>query len=110
MVAPDGESMKSTNWPRVKICCIASTAEAELAITHGAAALGLVSAMPSGPGPIPEALIAEIAAAIPPPIATFLLTCKPDVESIIEQQRRLRVNTIQLCDRDRKSTRLNSSH
>ncbi|MEO6725896.1 MAG: phosphoribosylanthranilate isomerase, partial [Blastocatellia bacterium] len=85
--------------PRVKICCISSLGEARLAIRYGAAALGLVSAMPSGPGVIDEALIAEIIASIPPPIATFLLTCKQDADSIIEQQRRLRANTIQLVDR-----------
>jgi phosphoribosylanthranilate isomerase len=38
--------------PRVKICCIRSVAETQTAIRHGAAALGLVSAMPSGPGVI----------------------------------------------------------
>ena len=70
-----------------------------MAIDHGAAALGLVSAMPSGPGPISEDLIAEIAAQIPPAIASFLLTCKQDATSIIDQQRRLGVNTIQICDR-----------
>ena len=46
--------------PRVKICCISSLAEAELAIRYGASAIGLVSAMPSGPGVIDEDLIAEI--------------------------------------------------
>lgn len=85
--------------PRVKVCCISSVAEAEMAIRHGASALGLVSAMPSGPGVIEEDLIAEIAAQVPPPIATFLLTSKQDVHSIIEQQRRLRANTIQIVDR-----------
>lgn len=70
-----------------------------MAIEAGASALGLVSAMPSGPGPIPEELIAEIAATIPPGISSFLLTCLQDAASIIEQQRRLRVNTIQICDR-----------
>lgn len=85
--------------PRVKICCISSFAEAEMAIRHGASALGLVSAMPSGPGVIEEDLIAEIAAQVPPPIATFLLTSKQEVDSIIEQQRRLRANTIQIVDR-----------
>lgn len=89
----------AANSPRVKICCISSLAEAELAIRYGAAALGLVSAMPSGPGVIAEELIAEIAAYAPPPIATFLLTSKQDVASIIEQQRRLRTNTIQIVDR-----------
>ena len=70
-----------------------------MAIEAGASAVGLVSAMPSGPGPIPEDLIAEIAATIPPGVSSFLLTCLQDVASITEQQRRLRVNTIQICDR-----------
>ena len=85
--------------PRVKICCIASVDEAKLAIKYGASAIGLVSEMPSGPGPIPEKLIEEIAAAIPPGVSSFLLTSKQDVDSIIEQQRRTKVNTIQLVDR-----------
>ena len=91
--------MEATTKPRVKICCIASVAEAWMAIEHGASAIGLVSAMPSGPGPIAEELIAEIAAPVPPGVASFLLTCKQDVASIIDQQRRTRVNTIQICDR-----------
>ena len=70
-----------------------------MAIDFGASALGFVSAMPSGPGPIPEELIAEIVAQMPPVVSTFLLTCKQDVEEIIDQQRRLRTNTIQICDR-----------
>lgn len=85
--------------PRVKICCIASVAEARLAIRHGASALGLVSEMPSGPGVIAEELIAEIAAVVPPPIATFLLTSKHSAQEIIAQQHRCRTNTLQLCDR-----------
>ena len=70
-----------------------------MAIDAGASAIGLVSAMPSGPGPIPESLIAEIAAIVPPGVSSFLLTCKQDAADIIDQQRRLRVNTIQICDR-----------
>jgi phosphoribosylanthranilate isomerase len=84
--------------PRVKICCISSIEEARLAIGCGASAVGLVSAMPSGPGVIDEGLIKEIAAIVPPPIATFLLTSRQDAASIIAQQRRCGVNTIQLCD------------
>ena len=91
--------MNPTAKPRVKICCIASIDEAWMAIEHGASAVGLVSAMPSGPGPIPEDLIAEIAATIPPGVSSFLLTCRQDAEAIIDQQRRLGVNTIQICDR-----------
>jgi phosphoribosylanthranilate isomerase len=91
--------MKPTAKPRVKICCIASVEEAWMAIDAGASAIGLVSEMPSGPGPIPEDLIAEIAAIVPPGVSSFLLTCKEDAASIIDQQRRLGVNTIQICDR-----------
>jgi len=85
--------------PRVKVCCIASVEEARAAVACGAAAVGLVSEMPSGPGVIAEELIAEIAARVPPTVATFLLTCRQDAASIVEQQRRCRVNTLQLCDR-----------
>ncbi|MFZ0417987.1 MAG: phosphoribosylanthranilate isomerase [Candidatus Sulfotelmatobacter sp.] len=91
--------MRASRHPRVKICCISSRDEASTAIKCGAAALGLVSAMPSGPGVISEELIAEIAASVPPPIATFLLTAQQDGEYIIAQQRRCRTNTIQIVDR-----------
>lgn len=84
--------------PRVKICCIRSVAEAALAIRHGASALGLVSAMPSGPGVIADDTIAEIAATVPPGVATFLLTSKRDAAAIIAQHRRCRANTLQLVD------------
>lgn len=70
-----------------------------MAIAAGASAVGLVSSMPSGPGVISEELIAEIAATIPPPIATFLLTSSQDPDAIIAQQRRCHTNTIQICDR-----------
>ena len=84
---------------RIKVCCIASVAEARLAIDAGASALGLVSQMPSGPGVIPWERIAEIAAAVPPPVATFLLTCSQDAEEIVAQQRRCGTNVLQICDR-----------
>ena len=83
---------------RVKICCISSVAEARTAVAAGADAIGLVSAMPSGPGVIDEDLIAEIAAAAPPAIGTVLLTSEVEPASIIAQQHRCGVNTIQLCD------------
>ena len=83
---------------RVKICCISSWEEAQLAIQAGADALGLVSAMPSGPGVIDEGTIANITAQTPPPVASFLLTSLTDVQAIIAQHRRLKSNTIQLVD------------
>jgi phosphoribosylanthranilate isomerase len=84
---------------RIKICCIQSEAEARLAIAQGADALGLVGTMPSGPGPIEDELIAAIAARVPPPVATFLLTSKTEAEAIIDHARRCRTNTLQLVDR-----------
>ena len=65
--------MRPSALPFLKICCIASHEEARQAVAHGASALGLVAAMPSGPGVIDEDLIADIAARVPPPVATFLL-------------------------------------
>jgi phosphoribosylanthranilate isomerase len=44
-------------------------------------------------------LIAEIAATVPPPVATFLLTSEQSVEAIIRQQRRCGTNAVQICDR-----------
>ena len=90
--------MKATVTPRVKICCIGSVEEAALAIEYGASALGLVSHMPSGPGVISDQQIAEIAAKVPPPIGTFLLTSKQNVSDIIAQHRCCRTNCIQICD------------
>lgn len=90
--------MEPIKNPRVKICCIASIKEAWMAITHGASAVGLVSDMPSGPGIIPESHIAEIARVIPPTVSSVLLTKKQHTESIVTQQRRTGVNTIQICD------------
>ena len=84
--------------PRVKICCIESSAEAEIAINAGASALGLVSEMPSGPGVITEDEIADIVRHTPPGVATFLLTSKKTATEIIRQLRHTGANTVQLTD------------
>jgi phosphoribosylanthranilate isomerase len=75
-----------------------SPAEAAIAVASGADAVGLVSRMPSGPGPIAESTIAAIASTIPPGVATFLLTSETTARAIIDQQRRCRANTLQLVD------------
>ncbi len=90
--------MNPPDKPRVKICCIQDRAEAQLAVAYGAAAIGLVSAMPSGPGVITEDMIAEIAGAVPPAVASFLLTSEREANAIIDQHRRCLTSTIQLCD------------
>ncbi|AXE16643.1 phosphoribosylanthranilate isomerase [Runella rosea] len=84
--------------PRVKICCISSLMEAKLVIEAGAAALGLVGNMPSGPGIISDELIAQIAKAVPPPVSTFLLTSETNPEAIIAHHQRVHTSTIQIVD------------
>ena len=83
---------------RIKICCISSLLEAKMAIEYGADALGLVGKMPSGPGPIPDWLIAEIVKTIHPPIASFLLTSEQSSEEIIYHVKKVDTNTVQIVD------------
>jgi len=90
--------MEAVRRPRIKVCCIRDGAEAWTAIRNGASALGLVSAMPSGPGVIEEATIAAVAKLVPPGIATFLLTSLQDANAIVAQHRRLRTTTLQIVD------------
>jgi phosphoribosylanthranilate isomerase len=86
----------------VKICCIASREEAWLAAELGADALGLVSHMPSGPGVIADALIADIAAyagaQLPRHLRTYLLTSRQTAAGVAEQHALCQTTTIQLVD------------
>lgn len=82
----------------LKVCCIQSLEEARLALRHGASAIGLVSKMPSGPGPIPEETIAAIAAKVGDSVDTFLLTCETQADALIAQAKRCVCNTLQLVD------------
>lgn len=88
--------------PFVKICCIASRAEAQLAADVGADAIGLVSHMPSGPGVIADEAIADIAAfagaQLPPRIRTYLLTSRQTAAGIAAQHAVCRTTTLQLVD------------
>ena len=85
--------------PLVKICCIASVAEAHLAAQAGAAVLGLVSAMPSGPGVIDDAMVADIAAAVRgSAVRTFLLTARTRADDIAVQHAAAGTTTLQLVD------------
>jgi len=83
---------------RIKICCINSVEEARIAVSFGASAIGLVGKMPSGPGPIPDDLIKDIASSVPPPVATFLLTRETSVNARITHHHQTNTNTIQIVD------------
>lgn len=69
---------------RIKICCIASIDEAQLAIAAGADALGLVVAG------------ARIAAWAPPPVSTFLLATETTAQRIAEQLAATQATTVQI--------------
>ncbi len=60
---------------RVKVCCIASEEEAAMAVRAGVDAIGLVGAMPSGPGPIADACIRVIAGGLPPGNISEAIEC-----------------------------------
>jgi phosphoribosylanthranilate isomerase len=81
---------------RIKTCCMASVAEMQQAVAAGADAVGLVARMPSGPGPIADDLIARITAAVPPPVAAFLLTSETSAEAIADHVRRTGAPVVQI--------------
>jgi phosphoribosylanthranilate isomerase len=89
---------------KVKICCIQSIEEAQIAIDNGVYAIGLVSKMPSGPGVISEDKIKEIAKWTPENIKTVLLTSLRNPQEIIAQQKYCQTNTIQLVDSQKIGT------
>ena len=80
----------------VKVCCIASIEEAQLAISFGADALGLVGEMPSGPGIIDDDLTREIAAITPSTVETFLLTSRQTGDDIVDHVRYCGTTTVQI--------------
>lgn len=84
---------------RIKICCMASAEEVQLAIRAGADAVGFVGPMPSGPGVIDNATIARLAALVPPPIASFLLTCEVTAAAIARHVDRTHPSTVQIVTR-----------
>lgn len=108
LLNPNQANYNTTNMmqsrPRIKICCISSVEEARLAISYGASALGLVGRMPSGPGVIPDDMIRDIAAIVPPPVATFLLTSETSTQGVIAHYKKVRTNTIQLVDELKEGT------
>jgi phosphoribosylanthranilate isomerase len=94
------------------VCCIADPGEADLAMAAGADALGLVSAMPSGPGPIPESDIAAIVRHVDRRAATVLLTSHQDASAIGAQLDAIRPSVVQLVDElaDREYRALRTMH
>lgn len=84
--------------PKIKVCCISSLTEAQLALQQGADVLGLVGAMPSGPGVITDERIATIVRQLPPWVSTYLLSSATRTRDIIAHHQRTRTSGIQLVD------------
>lgn len=80
----------------VKVCCIQSAGEARLAAEAGAGFLGLVGAMPSGPGPLPDEAIAAIAGDAPHGATPVLLTSRVTAADIAAHVRAVGVPAVQL--------------
>jgi phosphoribosylanthranilate isomerase len=83
---------------RVKICCIASVEEAQMAIRAGADAVGLLGlgAMPSSPRAIDDRTVAAIVAIVPPPVAAFLLTSESTASGIAQRVLAAGGSTVQI--------------
>lgn len=81
---------------RLKVCCISSASEADLAVGFGADVLGLVGPMPSGPGVITDELAREIVRSLPPAVTAFLLTSETTAETIIDEARFVGVTCVQI--------------
>lgn len=97
---------------KIKICCIASIEEANIAINEGADALGLVGHMPSGPGTISDSKIKAIASAVSSLTDTFMLTSGETAEAISAHINRTQTTTVQIVRhiRQKESQKLSRLH
>lgn len=83
---------------RIKICCIRSTDEAQLAIDAGADVLGFVGEQPSGPGRLPDDRIAEIIDWVGDRGVCWLLSSTTDAQALAAQVALTRPAALQICD------------
>ncbi|MEL7349173.1 MAG: phosphoribosylanthranilate isomerase [Pseudomonadota bacterium] len=81
---------------RVKICCIASEAEAAMAAGAGADLLGLVGPMPSGPGILALEDVARIVASVPPWAQPVLLTEGTTAAAVAQDAAQAGVSAVQV--------------
>jgi phosphoribosylanthranilate isomerase len=91
-----GRSRRGRTGVAVKICCIQDEDELRMAADAGATFVGLVGAMPSGPGPLPDEVIARLAAAAPAGLTTVLLTSRTDAADIVAHVGDTGVDAVQI--------------
>jgi phosphoribosylanthranilate isomerase len=80
----------------IKICCIASLEEAQLAVRAGVDAVGFVAAKPASPRTVDDELIASVVARLPEHVATFLLTSESTAAGVARHVHATGVSTVQL--------------
>ena len=85
-----------------KVCCIQSPEEADMAIAAGALAVGLVGAMPNGPGPIDDERIRDVCdhvrARYGDKIWTTLLTSRTCGDAMADHVAETGCNVLQIVD------------
>lgn len=84
---------------KLKVCCIKSIHEAVLAHTAGATCLGLVGAMPSGPGILSDDAIREVIRAAPPTATCVLLSSESTPDALIAHAESVGAKTVQCVRR-----------
>ncbi|MEM9063413.1 MAG: phosphoribosylanthranilate isomerase [Pseudomonadota bacterium] len=82
--------------PRVKICCMASPEEAEMAAKAGADLVGLVGPMPSGAGIVTPDMCRRISDATPAWTTPVLLTSSETSEAIVHDVTAANVRAVQI--------------
>ena len=70
-----------------------------LAVDLGADALGFVGPMPSGTGIVDLATARRLIAAVPPPVASFLLTSATDPDGLVDEAAQTGASVLQIVDR-----------
>ena len=81
---------------RIKICCMSSMEEVQIAINAGADAVGFVCATPTSIRTIDKQKVAQITRVVPPPIDTFVLTSETEALKIAENVKLTGASTVQI--------------
>jgi phosphoribosylanthranilate isomerase len=81
---------------RVKVCCMQNAGEIRMAAQAGATHVGLVGAMPSGPGPVADEDIARMAASAPDSVTAVLLTSRTHAAGIVAHVMETGVDAVQI--------------
>jgi phosphoribosylanthranilate isomerase len=84
--------------PFLKICCMASIAEARAAVAAGASAIGVVGPMPSGAGIITLETAREICQAMAGQVHCFLLSSATTAEALIAEADFTGADVLQIVD------------